>query len=93
MKPRILLFENNNILRSALKELLEVLGYEVFSSADAGFCPMFDLYNHNCPSDHACADIIISDVNMSTKIGLELMKERKQRGCKAKYRARSWPGR
>lgn len=87
MKPRILIFEDNDILRSALKELLEVLGYEVFSFADAGLCPIFDLANHNCPRDHACADIIISDVNMPTKTGLELMKDRMQRGCKAKYRA------
>jgi YesN/AraC family two-component response regulator len=37
--------------------------------------------------DHACADIIISDVNMPAQTGLELMKDRKQRGCKTKYRA------
>jgi YesN/AraC family two-component response regulator len=50
-------------------------------------CPVSGSVNHNCPLDHACADIIISDVNMPIQTGLELIKDRKQNGCKAKFRA------
>jgi len=50
-------------------------------------CPVYDSINHKCPVDHACADIIISDVNMPSKTGLELIKDRQQKGCKVKYRA------
>jgi YesN/AraC family two-component response regulator len=50
-------------------------------------CPIFDSANHSCPEDHACSDIIISDVNMPTKTGLELIHERQQQECKVKYRA------
>ncbi len=50
-------------------------------------CPVYDPANHNCPVDQACADIIISDVNMPTKTGLELIRERQQKDCKVKFRA------
>jgi CheY-like chemotaxis protein len=87
MKPRVLIFEDNDILRSTFENLLDSLGYEVFTFSDPGMCPVSDSVNHNCPLDHACADIIISDVNMPTQTGLELIKNRKQNGCKAKFRA------
>ena len=84
---RVLIFEDNDILRSMLKHLLEELGHEVLTFSDPGLCPVYDSVDHNCSSDHACADITISDVNMPTQTGLELMKDRKQKGCKTKYRA------
>ncbi len=87
MKPRILIFEDNDILRSTLEYILNERGYEVFTFSDPGMCQIFDSVNHNCPVDHACADIIISDVNMPASNGLELMKERQQKGCQVKYRA------
>ena len=58
-----------------------------FTFSDPGLFPVYDSVSHNCPLDDACADIIISDVNMPTQTGLELMKNRKQKGCKTKYRA------
>ncbi len=87
MALRVLIFEDNDILRSTLEHILEELGYEVFTFPDPGMCPVYDSANHNCPLDHACADVMISDVNMPTQTGLELIKDRKQKGCKIKYRA------
>ena len=87
MRPRILIFEDNDILRSALEYILNERGYEVFTFANPIMCQTFDSVNQYCPADHACADIIISDVNMPANNGLEIMKERLQKGCKAKYRA------
>jgi CheY-like chemotaxis protein len=87
MKPRVLIFEDDDILRSILENLLDSHGYEVFTFSDPGMCPVSGSDNHNCPLGDACADIIISDVNMPTQTGLELIKDRKQNGCKAKFRA------
>ena len=87
MALRALIFEDNDILRSTLKCILEEFGYEVFTFLDSGLCPVYDSVNHKCPFDHACADIIISDVDMPTKTGLELIKDRKQKGCKINHRA------
>ncbi len=87
MRPRILVFEDNDILRSTLTHIFRERDYEVFSFANPGMCSVFGSDNHHCPRDHSCADIIISDVSMPTKTGLELIKERQQKGCKVKYRA------
>ena len=87
MRPRVLIFEDNDILRSTLESILDGRGYEVFTFSNPGLCQIFDSVDHQCPVDHACTDIIISDVNMPSKTGLELIQERRQKGCKVKYRA------
>ena len=87
MKPRVLIFEDDNTLRSLLKHILDQRGYEVFTFPDPAMCPVYNTLNHNCRADHACADIIISDVNMPTETGLQYIKDRKENGCKIKYRA------
>jgi len=87
LRPRVLIFEDNDILRSSLKYILDERGYEVFTFSKPKMCQAFDSVHHTCPADYACADVIISDVNMPTKTGLDLIKERQQKGCKVKYRA------
>jgi CheY-like chemotaxis protein len=87
MALRALIFEDNDILRSTLKCILEEFRYEVYTFWDSGLCPVYDTVNHKCPIDRACADIIISDVDMPTETGLELIKDRKQKGCKINQRA------
>ena len=87
MRLRIIIFEDNDMLRSTLKHLLEELGYEVYTFSNPGMCHIYKSANYNCSSDLDRADIIISDVNMPIKTGLEFIKDLLQNGCKIKYRA------
>jgi DNA-binding response OmpR family regulator len=87
MKPRVLIFDGNEALSSTLKKILDERGYEVFTFSDRGVCPLFHSGNHNSISDNACSDIIISDLYMPTIEGLELIKDRIDKGCKVKFRA------
>ena len=87
MKPRVLIFEDNESLRSTLDNILKELGFEVFTFSDPGMCPLRASCDSICPLNHACSDIIISDVNMPTETGLEFIKERLDHGCKIKHRA------
>jgi CheY-like chemotaxis protein len=48
---------------------------------------VFESVDHDCHTGYACADIVISDINMPTKTGIELFRELRQKGCKIKY----WP--
>lgn len=87
MKPRILVFEDNDTLRNTLKHLLNDLNYEVHTFSDPGMCPLYYSSDHHCLSDDSCSDIIISDVNMPIETGLEFIRKRLDHGCKIKFRA------
>jgi CheY-like chemotaxis protein len=87
LKPRILLFEDNDTLRTTLKHLLDDLDYEVHTFSDPGMCPLYYSSNHGCLSDDSCSDIILSDVHMPVETGLEFVKKRLNYGCKIKCRA------
>ena len=85
MRPRVLIFEDNDIIRSALEYIIDANGYEVFTFSDPKMCQIYESANHDCHVEYACADIIISDINMPTKTGIELFRERQQKGCKVKF--------
>ena len=87
MKPRVLLFEDNDFLRSTLRDILVSNGYEVYEFSNPGMCPQYLSSNQNCLWDDSCSDIIISDVNMPVETGLEFIKNRLSLGCKIKFRA------
>ena len=87
MKPRVLIFEDNDTLRSTLDRILSELGYEVHSFSNPGMCPQFYSSSQSCLLDHSCSDIIISDVNMPVETGIEFIKGRLNNGCKIKFRA------
>ena len=87
MKPRVLIFEDNDFLRSTLKNILVSNGYEVYDFSNPGMCPQYLSSNQNCLWDDSCSDIIISDVNMPVETGLEFIKNRLNLGCKIKFRA------
>jgi CheY-like chemotaxis protein len=87
LKPRVLIFEDNDILRFTLKNILDDLGYEVHAFSNPGMCPLYYSSSHSCLSDYSCSDIIITDVNMPVETGLEFIKNRLNHGCKMKFRA------
>ena len=87
MKPRVLIFEDNDILRSTLKNILSELGYEVHTFSNPGMCPQFYSSSQRCLLDDSCSDIIISDVNMPVETGIEFIKSRLDNGCKIKFHA------
>jgi CheY-like chemotaxis protein len=87
LKPRILIFEDNDTIRSTLENLLVNQGYEVHCFPNPGMCPQYMFSNHNCLLDDSCSDIIISDVNMPVETGIEFITNRLNLGCKVKFRA------
>jgi CheY-like chemotaxis protein len=87
MSVRAFVFEDNDALRSIIVSALEIRGYEVMSFSEPGLCPLFLDRECPCPHEHACADIIITDINMPHMSGLEFLENRKKSGCKVKNRA------
>ena len=87
MKPRVLIFEDNDALRKTLKQILNELSYEVHTFSNPGMCPQFYSSSQGCSLVDSCSDIIISDVNMPVENGIEFIKRRLDNGCKLKFRA------
>jgi DNA-binding response OmpR family regulator len=87
MKPRVLIFDDNDALVVILKNILVERGYEVFTFSDRGVCPLFHTVDHIAMSDSICADIIISDLYLPNIDGLDIIRDRINNGCKVKCRA------
>jgi len=87
LNPRVLIFEDNDILRTTLKSILENLGYEVHLFSSPGMCPLYYSSNQDCLHDDSCSDIIISDIHMPFENGIDCIKNRLKRGCKIRFRA------
>ena len=87
MKPRVLIFDENDVLSESLEKILGERGYEVFAYSDLGVCPLFHTVDHIAMSDSVCSDIIISDCYLPNIDGLKLIKDRIDNGCKVKCRA------
>jgi len=82
MRYRVLIFEDNDTIRSALWQFFDSLGYEVFTFPNPSLCPLNEKQFCDCPLDHACSDIILSDINMPRVEGIDFIKIMKRKGCK-----------
>ena len=85
--PRIIIFDENEMLCSTLSKILFERSFEVFTFSDSSVCPFFDSNDDCVISDGRCSDIIISDIYKPTVQGLQLIKKRIDRGCGVKFRA------
>lgn len=84
---RVLIFEDEKFIRCAFKDLLVELGYEVLTFPDPVASPLYEKSYCDCLPGKACADFIISDVNMPFVNGLDFLKSQIKKDCKVKNRA------
>jgi CheY-like chemotaxis protein len=82
MKTRVLIFEDDKVIRSGLRQLLEKRGHEVTVFSDPGNCQLLSSHECKCRPGQMCADFIISDIDMHTTSGLEFVDGQKRKGCK-----------
>ena len=85
MEYRAFIFDDQKDIRQILYSLFDRRGYEVFAFPHPGICPLSEEEICPCPIEQACADIILSDVNMPIKNGLDFIEEQIQKGCRCKH--------
>jgi CheY-like chemotaxis protein len=85
MKLRAMVFDDNPVIRSALGELLNKFGYEVFSFPEPGFCPLQEYNECPCGIDEQCTDFIISDIEMPGMNGIDFVIEQLGKGCRVRH--------
>ena len=82
---RILIFDDDELTRKLLWEYFDNRKYEVFTFSHPKSCALAELQSCACPIHQACADIIISDLNMPFMKGLDFLEQQIKKGCKCKY--------
>ena len=84
-KPyRVLVFDDDGIIRKVLWEYFDSRKYEVFTFPHPKSCALCDINSCNCPTQETCADIIISDLNMPFIKGLDFLEQQIKKGCKCR---------
>jgi len=82
-KLRILLFEDEPLLRQLLVSLLEGRGYDVLAFAEPLLCPVYEQGGTcSCPAGQACGDILLTDVEMPRVSGIEMIADQQSAGCR-----------
>jgi len=87
MSFRVLIFDDEPSIRQLLWSLFDGRGYEVFTFPNPGTCPLCEKEICPCSLAEACADVILSDVNMPVKSGIDFIEEQISKGCRCKSMA------
>ncbi|RJP85572.1 MAG: response regulator [Desulfobacteraceae bacterium] len=87
MTLRALIFDDEPAIRQLLWSLFDGRGYEVFTFPNPSSCPLCETTVCPCPLHESCADVILSDLHMPVKRGLDFLEEQIEKGCKCKSMA------
>jgi CheY-like chemotaxis protein len=85
MRRRVVILDDNALIRQLLWKLFDERGYEVFTFPNPDMCPLHVVRECPCPADTSCADLIISDVNMLQGNGIDFLEQLLQKGCKQRH--------
>jgi DNA-binding NarL/FixJ family response regulator len=85
MRRRAVIFDDNKFLRFYLWQFFDLRGYEVFTFPEPDLCPLHVVRECPCPKGTCCADLIISDVSMMGKNGIDYIEELVKKGCKQQH--------
>ena len=77
--------DDEELIRSVLWHLFDNRNYEVFTFPYPDLCPLHVASECPCPLGTTCADIIISDVNMLGRNGLDFVEKLMGKGCRQKH--------
>lgn len=84
MTKRAVIFDDEELYRSVLWHFFDKRGYEVLTFPYPDMCPLHISSECPCPLETSCADIILSDVNMLGRNGVDFIEQLINKGCRHK---------
>ena len=81
-RPRVMLYDDDQIVLDMLKLFFTRRGYEVFDYIEPVVCPLKKNPDASCDNFQPCTDVIISDYQMPKMTGIELLQKQSKKGCK-----------
>jgi len=85
MPIQVNVFDDDENFRRMLVRVLQFRGCEVAPYDHPASCPETVVGPCQCPSESACSDAIICDLNMPGPIGLDYIAEQIKNGCQVKH--------
>jgi len=85
MRMRAVILDDDEFLRFYLWQFFDRRGYEVFTFPEPDFCPLHVVQECPCPAGTSCSDLIISDVNMGGKNGIDYIEKLVKKGCRQRH--------
>ena len=79
-KKRAVVYDDDHVMRSALKRFLERCGYEVVAAPEPEVCAFY-ANQPRCDNQAPCSDVLLTDQRMPKMTGIELLKAQTDRGC------------
>ena len=85
MRARVLIFDDDEMIRQLLRDVCEKRGYEVIAFSDPGICPIHADQQCPCGPGKICADVIFSDLEMPIVKGLDFLESLLGKGCRCHH--------
>jgi DNA-binding response OmpR family regulator len=85
MRRRAVIFDDDKFLRFYLWQFFDLRGYEVFTFPEPDLCPLHVVQGCPCCAGTCCADLIISDLGMMQKNGIDYIEALVKKGCKQRH--------
>ena len=82
VRLRVIILDDEPLIRRLLFTVLDRRGSEVFTFADPGDCPLHGVLECPCPAGARCADVILSDVQMGEIDGIDFVRDLTHKGCR-----------
>jgi len=76
------IFDDEELIRFALWHFFDRRNYEILTFPYPDLCPLDVASECPCPRGSSCADLIISDVNMLRRNGIDFIEELIKKGCR-----------
>ncbi|UCG79275.1 MAG: response regulator [Nitrospirota bacterium] len=80
-KPRAIVFDDEEMVLSLFRDILEQQDFEVLIYSEPEVCPVYKEKDAECGKDKPCADVLITDLRMPGMNGIELLQKQTERGC------------
>jgi CheY-like chemotaxis protein len=86
-KVRIVLLDDDAVIRTVLSASLRRRGFEVFAYETPMTCPLQSASECFCGENESCTDVILSDLDMPEIDGFTFIEAQKQKRCRCEHMA------